>query len=345
MKPNIETHLQSQVISFLRFPLIVAVVFIHTQITAIGGIKANLSAPFQFTGQFQIYETTVFLVAQIFARLAVPLFFIFSGFLFFKKCDEFNTSTYFNKLKKRTHSLLIPYLFWNLLFIVLFSQFADSIKDWLILFWRPASLQLWFIRDLMVVVLFSPLIYWLTKKTKHYFPLTLCILWLMQWWFKIKGISIEAFFFFSLGGYFSITKKNFVELVKNKLSVLTMLYFILVLATLLLRNCEYVLYIRRLSIVAGVPFIVSLTANCIERKKWKVNSFLEESSFFIYAYHIIAMRTLEGIFFSILPTTTEIKATILYFLFSFLLVLIGLGLYALLKRFLPKTTAFITGGR
>ncbi|MEE1252037.1 MAG: hypothetical protein UHK52_02950, partial [Bacteroidales bacterium] len=63
------------------------------------------------------------------------------------------------------------------------------------------------------------------------------------------------------------------------------------------------------------------------------------------AYHIIAMQTLEGIFFSILPTTTEIKATILYFLFSFLLVLIGLGLYALLKRFLPKTTAFITGGR
>ena len=158
MKPNDKTHLQSQVISFLRFPLIVAVVFIHTQITAIGGIKANLSAPFQFAGQFPIYETTVFLVAQIFARLAVPLFFIFSGFLFFKKCDEFNTSTYFNKLKKRTHSLLIPYLFWNLLFIVLSSQFADSIKDWLILFWRPASLQLWFIRDLMVVVLFSPLI-------------------------------------------------------------------------------------------------------------------------------------------------------------------------------------------
>lgn len=51
--------------------------------------------------------------------LAVPFFFFISGYLFFtnyKNGKEF----YFYKWRKRFYTLLVPYIFWNLLTIVLY---------------------------------------------------------------------------------------------------------------------------------------------------------------------------------------------------------------------------------
>ena len=45
-------YLQSYVISFLRFPLIVGVVLIHTQITTINGIIGDYHKPLIFDGYF-----------------------------------------------------------------------------------------------------------------------------------------------------------------------------------------------------------------------------------------------------------------------------------------------------
>ena len=49
-------QLQSKVISFLRFPLIIGVVLIHTQIGTINGVEGNLKVPLSFGGAFPIYE-------------------------------------------------------------------------------------------------------------------------------------------------------------------------------------------------------------------------------------------------------------------------------------------------
>lgn len=164
-------QLQSRVISFLRFPLCVAVVFIHIYIW-----KDGITYP--------IYDSVRYFFAQIIARVAVPLFFMFSGFLFFFKSEELTFSNYKGKLTKRIRTLLIPYLFWNstpilyyLLgrFLGLGSQygigfgFIDYIKP----FWDnysphlngegiasyPICTPFWYIRDLMVTVLLSPIIY------------------------------------------------------------------------------------------------------------------------------------------------------------------------------------------
>lgn len=47
--------------------------------------------------------------------VAVPVFFIISGYFFFYNIKEFNSGVYVTKLKKRGRTLLIPYLLWNLL--------------------------------------------------------------------------------------------------------------------------------------------------------------------------------------------------------------------------------------
>ncbi len=357
-------QLQSKVISFLRFPLIVGVVLIHTQIGTINGIEGNLRAPHPFDGVFPFYESTLYLCAQILARIAVPLFFMFSGFLFFYKTNKFTAKTYIGKLKKRVRTLLIPYLFWNILFVVFYNVSGRlfpgatesfigegySIKDWLMTLWNsnggmPISYQFWFIRDLMVVIMFTPIIYWLTKKFDCLLALLLGFLWLMGWWFNVTGFKIDAFFFFTLGAYFSITKKSFVELVKSRVGLLGILYLVFVAITFYTKSYDWVIYVKRVSILLGVAFTIALSAVYIEKGKWKVNTFLTESSFFIYAYHIIALPIIRRLLLSVIPCTTDVRATILYFLWATIVIGVGLVLYYILKKWLPRTTAFVTGGR
>lgn len=357
-------QLQSKVISFLRFPLIVGVVLIHTQIGTINGIEGNLKAPQPFDGAFPLYESTLYLCAQILARIAVPLFFMFSGFLFFYKTSDFTAKTYVGKLKKRIRTLLIPYIFWNILFVIfynvsgrLFPGATESfigegynMKDWLMTLWNsnggmPISYQFWFIRDLMVVVLFTPIIYWLTKKFDYLFPLLLGFLWLMGWWSNVTGFKIDAFFFFTLGAYFSITKKSFVELVKSCVGLLGILYLVFVAITFYTKSYDWVIYVKRVSILLGVAFTIALSAVYIEKGKWKVNTFLTESSFFIYACHIIALPIIRRLLLSVIPCTTDVRATILYFLWAAIAIVVGLVVYYILKKWLPRTTALITGGR
>ena len=63
----INDKLQLDVISFLRFPLIVAVVLMHTKIRVVNGIEAtDMHAIYPFGGVYPLYENTVYFFTQIF---------------------------------------------------------------------------------------------------------------------------------------------------------------------------------------------------------------------------------------------------------------------------------------
>lgn len=121
--------------------------------------------------------------------VAVPLFYVISGYLFFIKRPEC-FGDIMPKIKKRCRTLLVPYLLANILtflfYVVLnlitrYVPTFDSIVNFKVLdtvvaegVWPtvklvfidpPIAFQLWFVRDLMVVVFFSPLIFLLLKWT------------------------------------------------------------------------------------------------------------------------------------------------------------------------------------
>ena len=93
----------SQTINFLRFPLIICVVSIHTVFIVPGNLRG--------------YEVFKYILG-CFTGLAVPMFFIISSFLFFYDMKEFDTQKWCVKLKKRIRTLLMPYLFWNLCYLL-----------------------------------------------------------------------------------------------------------------------------------------------------------------------------------------------------------------------------------
>ena len=353
MKQNLELSnekLQSEVISFLRFPLIVGVVMIHVGV----GTSLCESAP--------LYHAIHYLFAQILARIAVPLFFMFSGYLLFNRCTEYPLHLYKTKLKSRFITLFVPYLIWNLLAVIFYSLLnrgmISCIEDLFKAFWNlriepapgattpayPINIQFWYIRDLIVLVVLSPITYWLIKILKYWWVILLCILWVGNWWYHISGLSITGVFFFSLGAYYSIHRKNFVNMFKKHVFYWGILYAALIFPVLLI-HAGYWTPLRRVTILVGVVFTLALTAKMIGEGKWKVNKFLSESSFFIFACHMFVLSPIGLILEKIIPLNSDINLVACYFLKIMIVTILGLIAYYTMKIYVPKTTTFITGGR
>lgn len=108
-------RVQSEVMDWLRLPLAVAVVFIHSFGKPAQVDMARLhSDPLCWES---IYDFVRIAGSNVITHCAVPVFFMISGFLFFYKVKEWNLSVYGQKLRKRWRSLAVPYLLWIVIFV------------------------------------------------------------------------------------------------------------------------------------------------------------------------------------------------------------------------------------
>lgn len=182
-------ELLSSTIDLLRFPLAIMVIFIHMNPQVINLIDADFNL---FSGR-GIYNMTQIVGSHVLSHIAVPTFYLISGFLFFNyNFNKWSWNTYRRKIKARIRTLFIPYIMWNLLpfllllltmlgGVILYDKPAEGItqlikeKSWHIFYdcnewgttrvnWLgehlrmtgPYDLPLWFLRDLIVVTLLTP---------------------------------------------------------------------------------------------------------------------------------------------------------------------------------------------
>jgi len=127
-------------------PLIVLITFAHSY----SGVRAGWSL---WDSGWDTYEVLKLVVSETMVKVAMPTFFVMSGYLFFVNVTEWNAKTYWSKLRRRVKKLLIPYIIWNIAMAVKLQTFSLSI------FIEPANMPLWFLRDLMIVSLLTPIIY------------------------------------------------------------------------------------------------------------------------------------------------------------------------------------------
>lgn len=336
----------SRVISTLRLPLIIGVVFIHSSVP--------LDQP-------TLIETKIWTIfGYVLPAFCVPLFFMFSGYLFFATTKAFTPKEYAIKLKSRSKSLLIPYIVWNALTLLAFYVFNRlvpssrshsmhnvvdySFIDILSAFWidydyYPIALQFWFIRDLMVVILLSPIVYLIVKKT----PIGILVFTVL--YFIIPRFA--AAYFFSLGAYFALQNKDFIAL-----SYKIRWYAITVFAVSLIVRAFTVdrtspdtdlPYIKEVYILSSMIVVLVLTdkLSC----KYQVPTLFTNSSFFIFCSHILIGAVISRIITSFLAGRNEIFWIIGYFANPFIIVALGILLYKLLSLYTPRLLSFITGGR
>ncbi len=125
----------------------------------------------------QINDVFYVVFKETIVRVAVPAFFLISGALFFR---DYTNENYLRKLKHRIHSLAIPYLIWNtvwMIFNIVASysflsdyfvgrdKYALSVPNVLLgIFHYQGLPALWFIFDLMFFALLSPIINLLVSR-------------------------------------------------------------------------------------------------------------------------------------------------------------------------------------
>ena len=358
-----DEQLLSKSIDFMRFPMIVGVVFIHALgVSAIVGGKT-----YGFFGAVPIYSFCSNLFSNILGRVCLIIFWFTSGYLFFYKTD-FSFDVYKKKIKKRVHTLLIPFLFWNAFSLIIYYIFMHipqmntwfSYKEYSLNYiatnmWGkftkhglnfPFAYQFWFIRDLFVISLLTPIIYLIIAKTKKFCILLLIFFGLYSFYIPYicsAGLNSSGLYFFSLGAFFSINKINMVTF-SRKYKYIFLLYPIIVFI-ILYNNMIYNKYMSLLNLILGIGFFFYITAWLLENNKISVNNFLLKSSFFIFAIHEPwLLKQSRKIFFSIINPDSDLKITLLYFTVVIITIVVSLLIYNILSKFLPKFTAIITGG-
>lgn len=166
-----------------------------------------------------------------------------------------------------------------------------TIKDWIEAFWarpyleehpnfRPIAFQFWFIRDLMVAMVFSPAIYILVKYLRSFIVFVFGILWILGFGFNVPGFSMVSFFSFSAGAYFSVYEKNFAASFGYVLPFSWIIYLIIALVDLCTKGNSCNQHIHVLGIIVGCIFVIGLVVKCIDNGLWKVNGILSSSTFF-----------------------------------------------------------------
>lgn len=357
--------LLSQTISSLRFPMSVMVVFIHAN-AVIQCLPVGSSFPF-YAKDHLFFRYIFELVSNIIARVAVPTFFIISGFLFFYGF-QFSVNAYLKKLKSRFHSLFIPYFSWNLLIIVFYfglQYFTNgvlfgnnkalidyTVNDFLALFWSsndfwsyPIDWPLWFIRNLMVLVVLSPIFFLVAKYLRYWLVLILLVIWILGGSFSNCFIDFDSILFFYIGACLGLNQVDFVSKVKKYQGVLLALYLLSVLAIFVFRVEGVVL---RFSILVGITLFVSLFANLLDSGRICSDSpfsvFLDSGSFFVFAFHAFPLVMSIKVAIAYMRPNTSLDFILIYFGCVFIVIALALCLFRLVKN-VPIAKRILIGGR
>ena len=152
------------------------------------------------------------LISSIPGQIAVPGFFILSGFLLFYHSPEAGEGWLKEKLKRRVRTLLIPYLSWNLIYFLIYLLFGKTS-------WRelPAAVLhyscnpvFWYLYQLILIMLVSPLLYSVLKR-RITAVIWLVLIFLAAAFYPVLAgavpvelINGDALFYFSLGGTVSL---------------------------------------------------------------------------------------------------------------------------------------------
>lgn len=375
--------LQSQVIDWLRFPLAVAVVFIHTSGTPpIDDVSLLHADPFS---AMNLYNWLRICLSHTLTAIAVPTFFVISGFLLFRKWQCWDKQLYVKKMKSRFRTLVVPYLCWNAIAILLIVGLkigAFLVKGkplsniplffeengFLRLFWcnnvwsehrinwlgmstpmsGPIDLPLWFLRDLIVVTALTPLFYWFFKKTRFYGLMLLGLLYVSGIWPVIPGLTVTAAFFFGMGACLAIYGKNLVTEFR-RVRILSYVLAVLLLLPLMWFDGSNTLIGQRIYpfyVIAGVVAVFNLAADLLERGKTRVVPLLSHSTFFIYAVHTqLVLHVSHKVFSPLWNLGYPLTSAIAYLLTPLLAVSICVVMFLLMKRWLPRVLGVLTGNR
>lgn len=213
----------SQTISFARIVLIVGLVFLHYE--QYPDVSANPFSGMEASGHRLATFVNSFTLFFFFS--VVPLLSMVSGWLFFS-FDAGNASASLRqRIGRRFTSIYLPMVSWNVLYLAVLALLfvwnpgypllgqmnirlghasaMDFVNAIFGITAHPVGFQFWFVRDLFVTALVSPLL-WLSLKHTPYLGMAfLGVAWIIGSDLLIF-FRTDVVFFFYLGGFLRIRR-------------------------------------------------------------------------------------------------------------------------------------------
>ena len=379
--------LDSETIGFLRVPMALGVIFIHLGIRASGADVAW----FDMEGK-DVFRLVVCVVTNELSALAVPTFFVVAGYLFFVGCDLARgglLSFCGVKIRKRFRSLVVPYLVFNLLSMAGLltaalmngrspgEAFASTFGGgrWLHCFWDahttghsvnlfgiskatayPINVPLWFVRDLIVLVLMSPMLVFAMKFLRRGW------LWLVAAcvatgvWIPLPGFGVTSCMFFSMGAWVALNKGSLVNEARRHAAVVISLAVVLLLIDILVDGTPVDGYVHLLFLVVGVVAVICGASIYVERRLWPVGlvgrvgrRLVGQMSFFVFAIHAAVipfwgMRPVEWVKSSVWSQAESGGVALVeYICCGLLTFVVSVALFVVLRRLCRPMIDFATG--
>jgi succinoglycan biosynthesis protein ExoH len=303
----------------------------------------------------------------------VPLLSAISGWLFFAFLDQRGgdaATALSSRIHKRFYSLYLPLVTWNLLYLgLLFAlyEFAPehplfaalnvdiggaSLKDYLNAVFavnhHPLAFQFWFVRDLFVTVLLSPVLWLMLRRAPYAGALALFVAWLANFDFGIF-FRPDVTLFFYLGGLVR-AKKVDVRLGGREVTAIVAAYLLLValrsLAPYVIDHASPMLGgFTRLMRLVGVLACWGVFLRVAETRFGAVLARWGPFAFFLYATHFPLMAEVKLQLWKLLPESNDFWMVLHYLASVAITITICLGGARLLAHVSPGTFALLNGGR
>lgn len=346
----------------LRFPLIVGVVFIHAYETwvemagqIVGATAAQSNADFLRNA-----------ISQGIARLSVPMLFLISGYLFFRE-GEFTISNYFQKVRARLHTLLFPFIFWNVSVLIIIGllqaipatalffsgrnapiadySFYDFVSAVFGIGRAPIAHQFWFVRDLLILLLLAPLFAALLRVSPWPMLTVFLACWHLDMW-PLDAPSAEATLFITIGYFLALNRRDLFSLDQYGPAA-SIVYTVMLTIDALLYGTDFGRTVHSLSVPFGIVALLYLSGKVVDSmpKLSAVLVSLSSASFFVFAAHDPLLTAARKFAFRLIEPESEATLLLLYFILPMIVIIGILHLHHALQILAPRFTAVITGGR
>ncbi|GAB6168250.1 hypothetical protein JCM1393_07100 [Clostridium carnis] len=289
------------------------------------------------------------------SRVAVTSFLIISGFNFFK---NYNYSKTVDKYKNRFRKLVIPYIFWQsimwiyLVLLISIPQLKSAMNSnnkelsfisWLGFLIDGSETPLWYVKNLIIIVAISPLIYSFLKYKIG--GIILFLILIFTWIFHpYDEFSIlYSTIFYTIGGYFGIhSKKLFTNRITKRKSIVSLVLFIFLTA---INYSFHVTDSINFGILYFIPYSLSgwYAFDILNLSKYSVNKYMK-MSFLVYCGHYLLQETLEKLFLIIFGKSA-FMALIDFLFMPIITIAIILCLGNLCREKVSRFYSLITGGR
>lgn len=316
------------------------------------------------------YDKIQLFTSEMIGRCAVPLFYLISGYLFFMKVPD-GVKSIGRKIRKRIKSLLIPYFIGCVFFVIFYSFVAllpwtsnliNSSSSIMPLFQKPYSIilisifydggtgypcafQLWFLRDLILIVATSPLWYLCLKHLKWGFVAVVFVLT----YFDVPHVPFYSLFWFVLGGQLTKVKIEMGGNGRTKVAIFGLFLFLIISIIQLFFPDIINWSLLRIPIILlgiigawGLYDVVFGKDFSLSRHQWFATAC--QFTFFIYLFHEPTLNIVRKLIVVVLGKN-ELGYLTSYLLSPWIFTVCAVFAGLLFRKYLPRVYDVCTGGR